>query len=464
MSSSSLFVGGLVSGIDTRALIDQLMAVERRPRDLLAGRKTTLTQQQSLLRDFQTKLTSLRDSAKALDNRNSTLDAASASEELLGWKATSTDESLVRASAAGSASAGSYSVRVEQLARVGREFSKAFTSDTSIVGSSGQTLTVSWGTSSLTVTVGASGASLRDLRDAINTSSSNGGNVRSEVVYDGTNYRLLVSGANTGASKEITVTTDVPGPGATAFIDTTLEQTALDSRVKVLGLTVTRTTNTVSDALPGVTLTLLGTHSATDTADADTISVSRDDSAIAAKLQKLVDGYNAVRDFVSGQIQPDATTKKSGPLGNDSTLRDVERRLQSAVSREFTFSGNSLNGLSGVGLSFDSKGKLKLDSAKLATALDANPQAVRQLLSGDGTTDGLASGLARALDGVLQSSDGILATRDAGFTTRIKDIDTQVARLDRALADKEKSLRLKFSVLETTLSRLQNSSGFLSRI
>lgn len=464
MSSSSLFVGGLISGIDTSSLIQQLMSVERRPRDLLAARKTTITQQQSALKDFQSRLAALRDAAKAIDNRASTLDAAATSEELLSFKATSSDEGIVRATASGAASAGAYSVRVEQLARVGRELSRTFASDTSTIASSGQSLTVSFGTSSLTVNVGTNGASLRDLRDAINTSPSNGGNVRAEVVYDGTSYRLLLSGVNTGAANEIGVTTDVPGPGGLSFIDPTLEQTAQNATVKLLGLTITRATNTVSDALPGVTLTLLGTHSAVDTTDADTVTVSRDDSAVAAKLQKLVDTYNAVRDFVSGQVTPDPTTKKTGVLGNDSTLRDVERRLQSAVSKEFQFSGNALNGLSGIGLSFDSKGKLKLDSAKLTAALDANPQSVRQLLAGNGTTDGLATGVARVLDDVLQSSTGVLATRDAGLTTRIKDIDTQLARLDRTLSEKETSLRLRFSALETTLAQLQNSSGFLSRI
>jgi flagellar hook-associated protein 2 len=463
--SSGTFVGGLVSGIDTASLINSLMTLERRPRDLLASRRTTIASQQSLMQDFKSKITALRDAARAIDNRTSDLGAAAASEELLAFKATSSDDDIVTATASGTSNAGTYSVRVEQLARVGREFSRGFASDTSIIANSGETMTIDYGgTADITLTIGASGSSLRNLRDAINTDANNGANVRAEIVYDGSTYRLLVSGVTTGATHDVSVTTTIQGPSATTFLDPTLEQTAQNSSIKVLGLTVTRESNTVSDALPGVTLTLAGTHSVTDTADASTVTVSRDDSAISAKLQKLVDAYNGVRDFVSGQITPDAKTKRGGPLSTDATLRDVERRIQTALVNEYDFSGNLLNGLSSIGLSFDSKGKLKLDSAKLTTALDSNPQSVRQLLSGDGTTNGLATSIASALDDVLDSADGVIATRESGFTARIKDIDTQLDRIDRQLSQKELSLRLKFAALESTLAGLQSQSGYLSKI
>ncbi len=463
--SSGTFVGGLISGIDTASLINSLMTLERRPRDLLTSRQSTLTSQQSLMADFKNKITALRDAARAIDNRTSDLGATAASEELLSFKTKSSDDEIVTATATGAASAGSYSVRVNQLARVGREFSRGFASDTSTIASSGQTMTIDYGgTADITLTVGASGLSLQGLRDAINTDADNGGNVRAEVVYDGSTYRLLVSGVETGAANEITVTTDIPGPSATTFLDPTLEQAAQDSSIEVLGLTVTREGNTVSDAIPGVTLTLGGTHSATDLTDASTITVSRDDSAIAAKLQKLVDTYNGVREFVSGQITPNATTRRGGPLSTDPTLRDVEQRIQSVLVREFDFSGNSLNGLSGIGLSFDSKGRLNLDSSELTEALDANPQNVRQLLSGDGTTDGLAMGIASVLDDVLDSTDGVIAARESGFTSRLKDIDTQLEKIDRQLAAKELSLRLKFAALESTLAGLQTQSGYLNKI
>ena len=174
-----LRVGGLATGIDTSALIDALVTLERRPLDLVARQKADLESQQSLFRDLNGRLLALRDAAASLDNLTSGLSASSANEEFLAYAASSSDETILTVSVTGDVSPGSLDVHVDRLAAVGREVSAAFASATSTVASAGETLSIDYGgASSIDITVGASGASLEDLRDLINADANNDGGAR----------------------------------------------------------------------------------------------------------------------------------------------------------------------------------------------------------------------------------------------------------------------------------------------
>jgi flagellar hook-associated protein 2 len=456
-----LRVGGLSTGLDTNALIDSLMEWERRPLVLVEQHKARIELQQSLFRDLNTKLLALRDAAASLDNRTSGLTGASFEEELLAYTASSTDESIVEATATGSASPGSFDVHVEQLATVGREFSVAFASSTDPVVDEGDTLSIDYGgASSIDITVGAGGASLQDLRSLINDDANNGGNVRAEVLFDGTDYRLVISGTLTGAANDLTVSYDdgPPGPPLT-FLDTSLEQTAEDAVFDVLGLTITRESNEVTDALPGLTLRLRGAH--TNPTDTLQVNVSRDDETIAEGFQAFVDAYNEVLDFLIGQSRYDEANETAGPLSGDSTLRTVERTVQRIVVDQYSFTGNPFTSLGEVGMQLDEDGRLVLDREALTEALDENPFAVRQLMGGDDVTDGIATALARALDPITESGTGMIAVREDGFDDRIASLERQIERLEIRLEKREELLVLQFSRLESTVAALQAQGNSL---
>ncbi len=455
-----LRVGGLASGLDTNALIDAMIKFERRPLDLIQQQKADVELQQSLFRDLNTKLLALREAASAIDNRTSGLTGASFDEELLAFTASSSDESILEVTATGSASPGSFDVHVEQLATVGRRFSAAFASATDVVFSAGETLSIDYGgASAIDLSVGAGGATLHDLRDAINADANNGGNVRADVLFDGTEYRLVVSGTRTGAANDISVSGTVTGPGGGAFIDTNLDQVAQDAVFEVLGLTMTRESNEVSDALPGLTLRLRGTHTNPD--ETLQIQVSRDDEGTTEGFQTLVDAYNDVLDFLDAQSSFNESTKAAGPLSGDSTLRTVEQTIQRVVVDRYLFAGNPLGSLAEIGVRFDDDGRLQLDREALTEALDANPFAVRQVIGGDDVTDGVATALARALDPITESGTGMIAVRDDGFDDRIAGLDRQIERLELRLEKREDLLLLQFTQLESAMAALQTQSSSL---
>jgi len=455
-----LRVGGLASGLDSSAIIDALLRFERRPLQLLQQKKQTLESQQALFRDLNTALLALRDSAAAIDNQNTTLTGPASAEELLSSTATSSHDTLVTATASASATPGSFSLTVDRLASTGREFSAAFADATSSIASAGDTLTLTVGTGTpFTVTVGSTGASLNDLRDLVNSDPNNGGSVRADVLFDGTSYRLVLSPTATGAANDLTVTTTIPGPGGAAFVDPALEQVAQDAQVTVFGsIPVTRPSNDISDAIPGLTLHLKGADPATTVR----IDVARDDDAIAQKVQDFIDSFNAVVDFIDTKAGFDSTAQQAGPLLGDATVRSVQAQLGSVVVKSYSFAGNSFTSLGQIGIQIGRDGRLSLDRSLLDQRLSEDSQGVRQLLAGDGTTDGAATALARAIDPLTQTGTGLLATRDDGFDSQIRSLADQIARFEDRLAKREETLVAQFTALETAISALNSQGNALS--
>ena len=449
---------GLASGLDSNAIVDALIQFERRPLKLLEARKSNLQSQQNLLRNLNTQLLALRDAAAAVDNQSASLAGPSLDEELLAYQASSSNESLLQADAGTGAQAGSHSIEVVALADVARRTSVAFADANTSIAPTAATFTVDFGASQQISLSVAAGTTLTQLRDAINQDPANDGSVKADLLFDGTGYRLNVTGTNVGAANDVTVTTDLVGPASEPFV--AINQSASDAQLNYLGLSVTRGSNDITDLIPGVTLHLRGAQAGTTV----TVDVVRDDTEIANRLRGLVDAYNAIRDFSIQQSKVDPNTNQGGVLSGDAFVRGIEGTLQRTLGDLYPFTGNPFGSLGQIGIRFDDTGHLTLDEQVLSGALDSDPSAVRQLLSGDGTTDGAATALGRALEPLVRSGDGALALRDSSFDDRVQDLDRQITSFESRLQKREETLRLRFSRLESLVSSLQGQSSFLSSI
>lgn len=458
--ASRFTIGGLATGIDTSALLEGLLAVERVPLNRLQSQRSAIQTERGLVQDLNKIVLDIRNAALALDNQNATQSGSAVAEEFLSYKAASNDETFVTASVSGEAVPGEYTVRVNSLASVGREISNSFADTTTAFGTTGDTFQVDFGGSApIDVAIGAGGISLTDLASAINTSPENQGDVQASILFDGTTYRLIIAGTRTGAANDISVTTSLTA-GANPFLDAALSTTAADASLEVLGVPITRATNQFSDAIAGVSLDLQATHAATD--PSTRITVSRDDDAIADKLQKLVDAVNALRDFSIRQSTTSETSKRGGPLNGSTILRTVERSVfDSLIVRDGTTNPVSFETLANIGIRAGEDGKLSIDRGVLATKLDENPLAVRSVLGGTATREGIATQLARVLEPVVRFGDGIFAKRDDSFDDRLEVLDLNIERLTARLAVREETLIRQFSALESTVARLQSQSSFL---
>jgi flagellar hook-associated protein 2 len=440
MSSGPTF-SGLATGIDSTSIIRSLLTLERRPIDRLEASKATLGSQRNKLQSLSGKLQALSDAAKALANRDTSVPST----------VTSSDESVVRVTSRGAPTVGDTKVVVTKLATAERTYSDAFAaSDQAGLFGTG-TLSLSVGGTSVDVEV-TSSDTLTTLASKIDASSAP---VGASVVYDGTSYRLRVTGDETGASNGITFT---EGAGLTLGLANPANerQAAGNATFTVDGLTMTRSTNVVDDAVPGVRLTLL---SATDAGATANVSVKRDDASFITRLQRLVDTYNDVNRTINAENAAPAAGSRRGAdsLSGDSTVRAIQSRLRSAVTSPVTAAPESHQSLAKLGISAGRDGTLTLDRTKLEAALASSPSAVSKFLDGDTATgaEGFVTRMTSLLDTFIASPDGALTSRVRSLEGRSKDIDKQIDRLETRLTKTEEQLKNQYATLERVVSGLQ---------
>jgi flagellar hook-associated protein 2 len=221
---------------------------------------------------------------------------------------------------------------------------------------------------------------------------------------------------------------------------------------------VTRASNSVTDAIAGVTLEL----KSADVSKHVTVTVSTDAEETAKKASDFVDAYNAVVDFVTKQNALGADGKAQNPLFGDSTLRSLRSSLRSIAGSTFTTGSSAISMLAQVGITSDRDGKLTLDKSKFSTALATDETAVRTLFTD--ATNGIATRLQTKVDSYTDSQDGLIKSRRDGYDSTIKNtqrrIDQATTRLDRY----QLQLQDRYARLETLLGKLQSQGNALSSI
>jgi flagellar hook-associated protein 2 len=385
---------GIGTGLDVNNIVSQLMSVESRP-------LTRLDQKEAA---YQAQLSAYGTLKSALSELQSAIGSLRSGALFRGFKATSSDPAVLSASATGRAATGSYSLQVSQLAQAQSLAVAGQASITSAIGSGASTQirfefgTISGGTlsggvytgasfaqngkiPSGSVTIDATNNSLGGIRDAIN--SANLG-VKASIVGDGsaTPYRLVLQPAQTGAaaSMRITVTGDATlqtllGYDPAGAQNLTQSLAAQDASVTINGLAITSASNTLSEAIEGVTLNLAKTGSAT-------LTLARDEAAIQTAVASFVKAYNELNTTLAQLGKYDPASKESGPLNGDAVLRSVQARLRATLSG--TLGGDGLATLSQAGIAFQRDGSLKLDAAKLASVASTRAAELEALFAAAG--------------------------------------------------------------------------------
>ncbi len=497
-TSSRPTFSGLATGLDTAALVDNLLALEREPLNRLEGRRNDVADQQDLMRDLNTKLLALRDAAREIDNRSLLGSTPSSSEEFLSYKTDSEDDDVVDATASNGATPGIIDVKVEQLATVGRQFTDTFTSTDTAVIAAGTTVRIDVGDDDVVTvfdyTVGAEGMTLANLKTLINSSVDNDDRVIAEIIQESdSSFRLGITAREAGPEGDFTVSGDA------LSIDPEHVRLGDLARFEVNGLLLQRSSNTITDVLEGITLELKAV-SASDVSDPDSpvyrntaIEVDVDDDEIATTIQGFISKFNDVMSFINKQQEVDEATKRNGPLGNDSTVRTIKARLLDQISRSFDFSSapnNPFTSPGSIGIEFEGGGKLKLDKEKLGEALDRNTLAVRRIFAGavevdtngepvqvprvdddgndipgtlvDSLESGIATGITELLGPIVRTGDGLLATRDQGFDQRLSGFDDSIDRFNRRLSKRQETLVAQFTRLEQIVASFNTQSTFLA--
>ena len=329
-SQSTSSSGGLGSGIDVSSLVQAAMAPQTAELAVMQGEQTSLSNEQTALTSFNTDLQTLQTAVFALTDPVGQLTAIDA---------TSSNTSVLTASALSGTPAGSHTIDVSNVATTSSAYSNAVaTSSTPLTTG---TLNIQVGTNTaVPITIDDTDNTLDGLAQAINDTANIG--VTASVINDANGSRLAIVSNTSGAPGNLTIT---PSSGVLGF---NTGVTGVNASLTVDGIPISSSTNTVSGAIPGVTLNLLSGDSGSPV----TLSIGADVTQQESAINSFVSAYNTVIGDLNTQFEVDPTTGQPGPLASDSTLALAQSQL--LASAAFSTTGNgAINSLADLGITHE---------------------------------------------------------------------------------------------------------------
>jgi len=441
-TSGAIKSSGVGSGIDTDAIVTALVNAEKAPKQKQIDTQTLTT---------TTTLTAVGTVTSALETYRSAVAAMNKASTFSGLTAASSNEKAASVTVADSASNGTYSLEVTNLATASKISSGVYTDkSTAVVNatSSAQDLTISQSGKDSKVSIPA-GATLAQTRDLINTQMASRG-ISANILTDASGSRLVLSSSTTGSGTEISMSANADS-GLDKLTASTTVTAPANATYTIDGIAMESSTNTVAAAISGVSIKLLeaGTKS--------TISVSTDTDTLKKATTGFVDAYNALMTQLNTLTKvttaADGTTSGGGLTG-DSTVRHL---IQSMRNELVTSSGSSKLTLSQFGINTDQKtGLLVMDDAKWTKAMGdtANVAAIQDMFTGK---DGLLARMTSATDSYAVKG-GILAARSDALSGTLTKLTEQQQALDRRIKNLTDTLNAKYTAMDTLVAQLNATS------
>lgn len=460
--ASGLSFSGLASGIDSQAIIDSSVASARLARVNPNEKKVgELEETNTALETLGTKLDTLRTTLQTF---------TSLSGGGVSKMGASSKESVVSASATNAATNGSYDVTVSSLAKNHTySFNQTYSSSTTPLQS---TLTGAESTANRTVTFTVGTGSNQETVSVVVTDGSytisqfvsdfNNASSKAEasLVNTGTEsspaYKIVISSVYEGTEKG-TIARTVLGASLTNLTPYS-ESAAANSSISISGIgTISRATNSISDVIPGVTLSLASAGTAT-------VKVTEDQATTTAKIQDFVSAFNDVVRYITenNQITRDETSTEVknvfAPLASTRTDDNALTALRTNISSTIASGGSIVRVFSDLGITTERDGTIKFDSSKLQSALSSEPSSVSDILESFADTVALTGGTVdkyTRYSGLLDISINNNKTLVSDLNRRITDAEKQIQRM----AD---SLKERYARLEGLMSKLQQQQSSLS--
>ena len=420
------------TNLDVSSIVAQLMAVEKRPLNVLNIKEAS----------YQAKLSAFGSIKGALSSFQSILSGLSNTTKFQALKATSSDSSIFTATASSIAVAGTYSLdAVTKLAQSQKLAASGQASSTAVIGNG--TLTFDFGTISgatvdgagkytgatftsngagtKTVTIDASNNSLQGIRDAINVAKIG---VTATIINDGgtSPYRLALTSDSIGKTNSIKISVVESGatgldallahdpaglPAAQHLAETA---TAQNAEFKVDGIAVSKASNTVTDVIKGVTLNLQKIM-----ATPVSLTIVRETATVKSSVDGFVKAYNDLNKTLKDVSAYNSATKQGAILQGDSTVRTLQSQIRAVLATPVSNTGGSLSTLSQIGVSFQKDGTLALDASKLDTAITNNFNDLASLFAAVG----------KASDSLVSYSSAATTTKPGSYAVNATTLATQ---------------------------------------
>lgn len=471
-SLGSITFGGLASGLPAD-MVDQLMSAQQ-------TRLNSMTRDQEYFTNQKTAFGQLESLMVAMQSKAEDLDELTAFQP---HSATSSDEDTMAVTASSEAVAAFHSVKIERLATYSSVIMGDGGTDGSDPGlgvSSGAALTAD---SDMTFTYNgtdytanlSSGDTLDGIASKINALDfGDEEGVSASVLYDGTNYRLVMTAKDSGAyardadgettanggervrTDNLVLTSDLTFDDGVTISTSDFFHTAVgeDAKLEVDGLSnIYSSTNAVSDVIPGVTLNLNNTTSGTSTIG---VTVTDDTDTLKSTVEDFLSSYNSMIDYIS--------TNKSGVFMGESSIRSVATLFRREFNTATTVSG-SFSTLAELGVETNQQtGKLSLDSTTFDSVVASDFNAVAEIFANEDTggTDGLSFRIQDLIDDYTSSNGGILTGKDDGLDYRLDNISDRIEREQARLEKVRIRMTMKYANLEQLISSMNGQTQALT--
>ena len=447
---------GIGSGLDLESIISASVDAENVPKmNAFAAKDEALQVELSAIGEVKSALSQLQDTIEKLaDPDNFNKRVANITQP------TSDDGDLISVTPTSDITPGDFKIEVVAIAQGSRALSEdgLFATNEDVVSASGGTLSFSAGPDKTFDLTLDAGATLSDLRDAINDSDSNFG-VTANIINTGSEAKLVLTSTVTGTGNDLVITNDnaeldnvstVANAGGAGGIGIAAENTAKDAIIKVDGITITNDTNTFKDAVQDMTITAKRESVDNETAK---LSVDFDRERATTLVDELITNYNNV----IGQLGFQSRIGK--PLNSDSTIRSLSSQLVNALSTSLTDAG-PFESIFDIGLGVDKEGYLEKSTLvrSLNDALDNNFDDIGKAFAGE---NGIASKFEELLNNYVDTN-GIMKQREDSLNGQISELEDDVENHQFRMESLEARLREQYAGLDVLLAQMQSTQTYLS--
>lgn len=434
-------VSGVLTSDQITQLIQQASAAYLAPATSLQAQEQPINAQISALGQVQSALSGLQSALTSLS------DVSSLTERT----ATVSPTGAVTANVTNDAAIGTYNLSNIHLAQAESLFSSGFASSSATLGSGSITIQVGGG-SATTIAIASGQSSLAGIAEAIDQANIG---VDATVVFDGSSYRLVLTGTQTGTAAAFTVSGSGAlaafsyASGASGSSGLTESQAAANASFSLNGIAVTSGSNTITGVIAGVTLTLAASGSAT-------VQVTQSISALDQGTNSVVTALNKVLSTIN-QNASYSPTSGAGPLFGDVELQILRSNLIGAINNVTTGSGTSqYTSLASAGFGVTSGGTVTFDDTAFQAAAQANYGDISTLMQG------LYGSLNSIVSTALASGSGGVTTEIANLNATITSMNQQIAVLQQQANQETLQLTQQFDAAQATLSQLSAVSSFLT--
>ena len=478
-TSPSITSLGVGTGIDVNSIVNKLVSIERLP-----------------ITDLQTQVSQIQTTVSAVGQIKSDVNALETAAQALAnpgtWNATtgsSNNSAAVSITSTAGAAAATYNVAVSQLAMPQSVVTNtSLSSSSATVGSGSLTISLgSWSGSSFTqnsstpVTINVSASdSLSTIASNINAANAG---VSASILNDASGSRLVITSSTTGASNGFKITandsdgnnTDGSGLSSLAYdpssgtTGTTLKETAQDSQAIINGVAVTSTTNTYTDVLPDVSLTVSQLVSSSAPV---VCTVAPDTKSMATAVSSFASAYSDLATYISSATAYDSSSKQAGVLEGNAMAVNVLNQLREALGSA-TSASSTFPTLESMGLDIQVDGSMVVDGTQLNSALQ-NVAEMKKAFATATTSDVNASSSLTSANGFgvqilditqnMLSTNGAIASQTNAFNTQIKDDQAEEAQLDDRANMYEQMLKAQYTALDTTMAGISGQGSYITNM